>query len=159
MSNLTWLRVAVRNHKIGIAMMEIWLWVEYQKCRKLSTLSNGYSHNPIQLTVWELRLLETDSAAETCSGLNSSWRKNFKFEAQAELKLREFWTLTRWVTLSFSMVHSTTSNSQWFKSYDFWRMTGCWNAVLDRLDILRQIGLLTKICHDNLGKFEYQNRC
>jgi hypothetical protein len=35
-SNLTWLWVAVRNRKIGIAMMRIWLRVDYQSERRFS---------------------------------------------------------------------------------------------------------------------------
>jgi hypothetical protein len=44
-SNLTWLRVAVRNHKIGIPTTGIWLRADYQCERRLSQVSNGSFKN------------------------------------------------------------------------------------------------------------------
>jgi hypothetical protein len=50
-SNLTWLRVAVRNRKLGIAMRGIQPRAEYQRERRHSQVSNGSLKNLNRSTV------------------------------------------------------------------------------------------------------------
>jgi hypothetical protein len=50
-SNLTWLQLAARNRKTGIAMMGIWLRADYLSERRLSQVSNGSLKNFNRTTV------------------------------------------------------------------------------------------------------------
>jgi hypothetical protein len=95
MSNLTWLRAAVRNSKSRAALREIWPWDEYHSYILLSQLSNRYLHALIRSTVWEL------------------W--SFKVD-------------------------------------------GCWNSVLDKMEHSEQSGLWTIIQSNISGKLQYQHR-
>jgi hypothetical protein len=100
-SDLTWPRAAVRKYKTDTIVAGFWPWVEYQRYRRLPSVSHGYSHTFIQQMVQEICFIEVDKCCWNSMLADWSELTNSNFDQDSKGNLRKLWIPSAQISISY----------------------------------------------------------